>query len=186
MKSFTQQRCSTLQRTGHLAKHVLRSGTIDIESITIDLSETITLVGSIGSAIVAKSALINILNNTKVELVNNTATNGGGVALLGFELYPGSQVVFESNNASELGGAVYATSPHQTEFIFSHKCFFSYLYIPNPNDWNTSLIFAGNTAKYGFDVYTDSLLPCANRDQTGLKWKPFNLYIRYRAVYNSN
>ena len=142
--------------------YILQSVIIDIESITIDLSEMITLIGSRGSAITAKSAQVIILSNTKIEFVNNTATNGGAMALLGFsilEFYPGSQVLL--NHASELGGAVHATSPHQTEFIFSHRCFFSYLYVQNPNNWNTSLTFVNTTAKFGFDVYTDSLLPCA-------------------------
>ena len=109
----------------------------------------ITLIGNRGSAITTKSAQVNILSNTKIEFVNNTATNGGAMALLGFsilELYPGSQVRFESNHASELGGAVYATSPHQTEFIFSHRCFISHLYVQNPNNWNTSLTFISNVA----------------------------------------
>ena len=103
------------------------------------------------------------------------------MALLGFlilELYPGSQVLFESNHASELGGPVYATSPHQTEFIFSHRCFISYLYVQNPNNWNTSLTFI---SKFGFDIYTDSLLPCAKHVgniisteiKQALKWEPF-------------
>ena len=166
------------------SQHVLQSGTVDIESIIIDLSQIIVFVGNRGSAIVAKSAQVNVLQSTRVVFVNNTATNGGAMALLGFsvvELYSGSQVVFDSNHASELGGAVYATSPHQTEYIFSHRCFFSCIYIPNPNKWNTSLTFANNTAKYGFDIYTDSLLTCAKHvgnvsTELGraLKWRPFN------------
>ena len=166
------------------SQHVLQSGTIDIESISIRLSKVIVFVGNRGSAIVAKSAQVNVLENTKVKFVNNTATNGGAMALLGFsvlELYPQSEVVFDSNQASELGGAVYATSPHQTEFIFSHRCFFSYIYIPDPNDWNTSLTFVNNKAKYGVDVYTDSLLPCAKHVgnvstelKQALKWRPLH------------
>ena len=166
-----------------VSQHVLRSGTIDIESIIIDLSQMITLIGSIGSAIVAKSGQLNVLNNTQVVFVNNTATNGGAMALLGFsvlELHPGSQALFESNHASELGGAVYATSPHQTEFIFSHRCFISFTYVPNPNEWNTSLTFVNNTARYGFDIYTDSLLPCAKHVgnvstevKQALRWETF-------------
>ena len=166
-----------------VSQQVLQSGTINIESIIIDLSQMITLIGSIGSAIVAKSGQLNVLNNTQVVLVNNTATNGGAMALLGFsvlELYPGSLILFESNHASELGGAVYATSPHQTEFIFSHRCFISFNYVANPNKWNTSLTFVNNTAKYGFDIYTDSLLPCAKHVgnvstevKQALRWETF-------------
>ena len=45
-----------------VSQQVLQSGTIDIESIIINLSQMITLIGSIGSAIVAKSGQLNVLN----------------------------------------------------------------------------------------------------------------------------
>ena len=148
-----------------ISQHVLESGTIDIESLEIDFVNYVSFTNNRGSAIVANSAQVNVLENTKVEFVNNTATNGGAMALLGFsilELYPGSQVLFDSNNASELGGAVYATSPHQTEFIFSHKCFVSFKgrYFNDPDKWNTTITFAHNSAKYGYAIFTDSVLPC--------------------------
>ena len=114
---------------------------------------------------------------------------GGAMTLLGFELYPGSQVLFESNHASELGGAVYATSPNQSEFVFSHRCFFFYLY-ENPNNWNTSLTFVSNVAKFGFDIYTDSLLPCAKHVgnisteiKQALKWEPFEFTSGIEQYY---
>ena len=97
-----------------------------------------------------------------------------------------TQLHFESNHASELGGAIYATSPNQAEFVFSHKCFISYYEsFSNPDKWNTSLTFIDNTAKYGYAIYTDSLLPCAKQlggavtnISASLQWKPFN-YIPY-------
>ena len=76
------------------------------------------------------TAQVNVLEDTIAEIFSNTAIYGGTVALLGYsilELYPKSRVGFDSNIASELGGAGYATSPHQAEFIFSHKCFISYV-----------------------------------------------------------
>ena len=151
-----------------VSQHVLESGTVDIESLEIDFSNYASFTDNQGSAIVANSAQVNVMENTRVEFVNNTATNGGGMALLGFsvlELYPGSQVVFESNHASELGGAVYATSPHQTEFIFSHKCFISFRgeNFNDPDKWNTTLTFINNSATYGHVLFTDSVLPCVKQ-----------------------
>ena len=125
-------------------QHVLESGVLHIESVEVKFYDFVLFSGSTGSAIVATSSQINVLENTQVQFVNNTATYGGAMALLGFsvlQLYPNSQISFDSNYANELGGAVYATSPHQAEFIFSHKCFFSHKYSTNPDNWNTSLTF---------------------------------------------
>jgi predicted outer membrane repeat protein len=151
-----------------ISQHVLESGTVDIESLEIDFSNYVSFTDNQGSAIVANSAQVNVLENTRLELVNNTATNGGAMALLGFsvlELHPGSHVLFESNRASELGGAVYATSPHQTEFIFSHKCFISFRgeNFNDPDKWNTTLSFVNNSARYGYVIFTDSVLPCVKQ-----------------------
>ena len=106
--------------------------------------------------------------------------------LLGFsvlQLYTNSNLLFVSNHASELGGAVYATSPHQSEFIFSHKCFISAKPFGHPDMWNTTLIFINNTANYGDAIYADSILPCAKNEfdivtdvNTALQWKPFKYY----------
>ena len=168
---------------GGKSRQVLQSGTLDIDSFEITLSKNVSIVGSTGSAIVATSAHINILEDTFLQLMNNSATNGGAIALLGYsvlELHSNSQVIFESNNASERGGAVYATSPHQPAFILSHRCFISHHSSIDPNKWNSSLTFSNNKAKYGDAIFTDSLLQCAKHIgnvvtdvKTALRWEPF-------------
>ena len=166
-------------------KHELHveSGVFHLEAMEVKFNHYISFGGNRGSAIVATSSQINVLENTLVEFVNNTAIYGGAIALLGYsilELYPDSQIVFDSNHASELGGAIYATSSHQLEFIFSHKCFISHVSGSHPNNWTTSLIFTDNTAIYGHAIFTDSLLPCAKNVfdimtdvESTLKWTPF-------------
>ena len=148
------------------SQHVLESGVLDIESFEVEVSGNIEFIRNTGSAVFASSAKINVVENTMVEFTNNTAKYGGAMALLGFSLLrvsPGSQIEFNSNYASELGGAIYATSPHQIEFIYSHKCFIS-ISSPSfihPDEWNASLTFSHNEAKYGYAIFSDSLLPCA-------------------------
>ena len=148
------------------SQHVLESGVLDIESFEVEVSGNIEFIRNTGSAVFASSAKINVVENTMVEFTNNTAKYGGAMALLGFSLLrvsPGSQIEFNFNYASELGGAIYATSPHQIEFIYSHKCFIS-ISSPSfihPDEWNASLTFSHNKAKYGYAIYSDSLLPCA-------------------------
>ena len=166
-----------------VSKHVVQSGTLHVDSFEIKLSKNITFIGSRGSAIVATSSSINVLEDTVLRFVNNSATNGGAMALLGYsvlELHSHSQVIFESNYASERGGAVYATSPHQPEFIFSHRCFISHHSGIDPSKWNSSLTFSNNEARYGDAIFTDSLLQCAKHIgnvvtdvKTALRWEPF-------------
>ena len=175
-----------LKSGNHTAKHVVQSGILHSESVEVQFCDSVHFRESRGSAIGAISSQINLEEHTVVQFVNNTATYGGAMALLDFsilKLYPHSQIVFDSNHAIELGGAVYATSPHQTEFIFSHKCFISTSFFIHPENWTTSLTFINNTAKYGHAFYTDSLFPCAKsvHDITtdinsALRWKPFKYY----------
>ena len=165
---------------GGISRQVLQSGTLDIAAFEIALSGNVSFFGSTGSAIVATSAHINALEDTVLRFVNNSATNGGAMALLGYsvlDLHSNSQVIFESNNASERGGAVYA---HQPAFILSHRCFISHHPSIDPNKWNSSLTFSNNKARYGDAIFTDSLLQCAKHTgnvvtdvKTALRWKPF-------------
>ena len=147
------------------SQYILESGVLDIVLFEVDLSGHVEFIGNSGSAIFASSAEINVVPNTTAIFSNNTAINGGAMALLGFStlvVSPGSQIEFNSNYASELGGAIYATSPHQIEFIYSHKCFIS-ISSPSfihPDEWNASLTFSHNKAKYGYAIFSDSLLPC--------------------------
>ena len=90
----------------------LHSGSLYVESMEIDLLKYVSFNDNMGSGIVANAANVNVLQGTLAEFVNNSATNGGGIALLGpslLQLRSGSQVVFDSNRASELGGAIYLT-----------------------------------------------------------------------------
>ena len=78
-------------------KHVLETGTLHIESIEVEFKGYVLISGSAGSGIVATSAQINVLENTTVHFVNNRATKGGAMALLGFsilELYSDSHVIY--------------------------------------------------------------------------------------------
>ena len=151
------------------SQHALESGILDVHSFPVDFFDNVSFSGNRGSAIRAEAAQINVLEDSVVYFENNSATKGGAIALLGFsflELYPGSQVIFHSNYASELGGAVYTTSPYQAEFLFSHKCFISYYngLFSDPEGWNTMVNFTNNTSEYyGHSIYADSLIPCVKQ-----------------------
>ena len=80
---------------GGKSRQVLQSGTLDIDSFEITLSKNVSIIGSKGSAIVATSSHINVLEDTVLRFVNNSATDGGAMALLGYsvlELHSNSQL----------------------------------------------------------------------------------------------
>ena len=142
------------------SQHVLESGIFHVQSFQIDFLGNVSFTDNRASGIVADSANINVLEGTQLHFINNTAVNGGALSLHQLsviELDPGSQVLFDSNHASELGGAVYATLPDQTHFLFSHRCF---IMIPDLKKINVLIQHRNNSAKYGPLIFTDTILPC--------------------------
>ena len=104
-------------------KSRLESGIMDVESFQIDFLDYVSFNDNTASAIYSESAIINILQGTQIQFVNNTAINGGAMSLHGsiFEIHPSSQVIFYSNCAKEHGGAIYAPLPQETEFETSQN-----------------------------------------------------------------
>ena len=135
---------------------------------------------NIGSAVFARSSMINMSANGIALFKENTARCGAAMALSGnsnLKLGPNTTIRFESNHA-EVGGALSYTSQH--DYLTSHNCFISYESEIDPEKWNTSLIFINNTAMYGSAIYVDTLLPCAmhagektNNVSEALRWKNF-------------
>ena len=106
-------------------KSRLESGIMNVESFQIDFLNYVSFNDNTASAIYSESAIINILQGTQIQFVNNTAINGGAMSLHGsiFEIHPSSQFIFYSNCAKEHGGAIYAPLPQETEFGLPPVCF---------------------------------------------------------------
>ena len=143
----------------------IHSGSLYVESMGIELLNYVSFNSNRGSGVVVNAANINVRKMTFVQFANNSATNGGGIVLVGpsvLQLRSGSEVVFDSNHASELGGAVYATFPHQTGFIKPRKCFISFEHDSSTNavKLNATLKFTNNHARYGRAIFADSVLAC--------------------------
>ena len=162
------------------------SGILHVEDFTVTFSGYMQFNNNTGSAILASSAIIYINANSTVFFKENTATQGGAINLIGFttlKLWENTKVLFEANHA-ERGGALSYMSNHQTDYIFSHKCFISYKNEISPDMWDTLLIFINNTATYGSAIYVDTLLPCTkqvgdithNNITETLRWKSFQYF----------
>ena len=97
-----------------------------------------------------------------------------------FVLKKKSHLVFQENNCSENGGALYVSAPGTPFVSISvtdgsiHKCFFVY---EDPerdfNDWDTEVVFRGNKAP---SVFATSLMNCDRGSEKrganqALEWK---------------
>ena len=155
------------------SQHALESGVLDVDSFQVDLLTNVSFVENRGSAVSATSADIRVLESTEVKFIRNRARNGGAISLLHssvLELHPESQVVFDSNSASESGGAIYATIAYPSDYLLSQRCFIQHRDIkstlPYSTDkliidiWNISLQHSNNSAVYGDYIFTDSFSPC--------------------------
>ena len=117
---------------------------------------------NLSSAILSFSSTIVLSGN--VEFINNTATNGGAMALYSSNLNitGGTRVSFINNTAFDVGGAIYIDPGHlmQTLFLLEGSmlspCFYQ---IIECNDTNgVTIHFANNmAANGGGDIYGGSL-----------------------------
>ena len=147
------------------SQQFLDSGVIDVEFFQVDFVRHVSFIDNKASAIYSNSAVINVSQGTITKFINNTARNGGAMFLHGhstFELHHGSHVVFYSNHASELGGAVYAALPHRAEVDLFPRCFISYSNTieDDSDEWNSTIVFTNNSGQYGHFLFTDSIIPC--------------------------
>ena len=140
-----------------------------------------------GSAISINAGSINVLPNATANFTQNTGSKGGAIALLEFahlRVFPNSVLVFDSNVAYEVGGAIYAAATDELDFYVSRSCFIHYHdVLINVKNWDTKIIFKNNRAgplstsyhshhvvildqpdnstdERGQSIYSVSILPC--------------------------
>ena len=125
-------------------------GALYSSTFTVNFTSHIQFFRNSGTAVSISAGSINILENATVEFRNNTGVRGGALALLEFaslRLFPGSSLKFLGNNATEVGGAIYAAAQDEIEFFFSRSCFIHYVNITKPaRDWDTRVEFVNNRA----------------------------------------
>ena len=125
-------------------------GVVYSSTISLNFTDSILFQGNKGTAISIAGGSINILNDTQAIFQANTGTRGGAVALLDFaslRLFPGSEVIFQYNSATEYGGAIYVSSHNDLDFYFSRGCFIRYSDVKEPtSEWKTHIVFRRNYA----------------------------------------
>ena len=135
------------------------SGIVDVKIFHLSISGNTSFTHNKGTPLYAILARIVILDDSLVQFVNNSAIDGAGMVLYTYsflQLSPGCKVLFDSNSASRLGGAIYAPSPHIPEFNYLQLCFLA----SSENVPSSQIQFTNNTATYGHSIFTSTIVPC--------------------------
>lgn len=123
----------------------------------------LSFTGNIGSAVGTVDSTLHF-NNTYILFKGNTGINGGAIGLYGLShitVYPGVCLEFIENSATERGGAFYGSLVNEIEIVSAAACLIrSSEKNQSPSDWNATLIFSQNQAKYGHSIFMSSFLPC--------------------------
>ena len=125
-------------------------GALYSSTYTLNLSSSVQFVYNRGTAFSATAGSINVLENTTVTFWGNNGVQGGALALLEFaslHLFPGSDLVFDRNYASDVGGAIYAAVHDTIDFYYSRNCFIRYYNHSVPTkEWDARITFWNNSA----------------------------------------
>lgn len=146
--SFTGNWISTSAVDSSNSSTLSTEGVVFSSTISMNFTRTIEFENNQGTALSIAGGSVNILDNTSAVFRSNSGTRGGALALLDFaslRLFPGSEVLFKYNTATEYGGAIYASSHNDLNFYFSRSCFIRYSNLRTPTqDWDTRIRFEKN------------------------------------------
>ena len=182
-------------------------GALYSATYTVNVSSSIQFTHNNGTALSATAGSINILHDTNVTFRENNGIQGGALALLEFatlHIFQGSRLVFDSNYASEVGGAIYAAVHDTIDFYYSRNCFIRYHDLTvNTKQWNATITFlnnsAGSNAKLATDrdkshhqhvgarvssIYAISILPCVRAADTSGSFRPHPGHAFPEGVYH--
>ena len=140
--------------------------TVYVEGIPTCFSGSILYYGNKGSALIIQAASIEFASNANINFTKNHGRIGGAMAILGnswIVVHEETQFTFDSNVATEKGGAIFIIQTEQHSTAYSHTCFIRYSdpYCP-PQNWTSRFIFSNNTAfnQRRNSIHMSSLLPC--------------------------
>ena len=140
----TQLTFSALQCSG-----ILYSSFVPMKIMVLNSSHPFVFKNNNGSGLELHATYADILNHT-ILFHNNSASNGGAIALYGCSyivIHENVRLNFTGNQASSLGGAIYSdvcTSNNQPTTLAS-RCFLQYYDSKkHPDNWNASFTFMNN------------------------------------------
>ena len=119
-----------------------------------------------GTALAATDVIVDFRENATAKFIGNQGLRGGAMALFGstvLRVYPNTKLLFEGNEATDKGGAIYSISVGLRDVVNSRKCFIRYHdYVLGPSEWKTNFTFINNTSPNpGHAIYCTTLIPCS-------------------------
>ena len=136
-------------------------GTVYISSYNVYFNGCTQFENNFGSALYVVSGTINF-KQSDVTFINNTALQGGAIALIGTSLMimGSNNYQFVNNTAFYQGGAMYVLLIDRNDY---RNCFIGCDDKSTSIDCNATIILEGNKAKHvtdGNSIYSTSLQPC--------------------------
>ena len=141
------------------------TGALYANGIPIIFEESVEFINNTGSALAVYDTISTFSDNCNASFINNSAWEGGAVALLGASqmwINPHTVFLFKNNAAELKGGAIYALQTSRHDLLSGGNCFLHYtdIYVSFP-DWNTKFTFDNNHAPTGSSIFATTLLSCA-------------------------
>ena len=124
-------------------------GNVLLESFQMILEGTVMFINSNNlSALSLSSSSIELLPQTQLEFKDNNAVNGAAIYVVDCSsiiVNHNVTLMFQSNSASNLGGAIYAESCHNSGLTGVESCFIRHANSTlHPNYWGITINFTNN------------------------------------------
>ena len=141
------------------------TGALYANGIPITFEESVKFINNNGSALALHDTTATFSDNCNAYFINNSAWEGGAVALLGGSqmwINPNTSFLFSNNLAKLRGGAIYTLQTSRHDLLTGGNCFLRYANISSsPSKWNTKFRFQKNHARTGSSIFATTLLSCA-------------------------
>ena len=147
---------------------------LNIDSFPTYLMGILFFTNNIGTPLYIHETAVIVTENSHLKFTNNTAQNGGAIALYGswIAVSKNSKFLFNNNTAIGKGGAIYVHQSKELYVPYAHNCFIRYYSNSSqstPWEWQSHFDFRGNkAANKNNSIYATSIIPCVWKDKTTL------------------
>ena len=141
------------------------AGIVYANSIVIHFKGFVNFTNNTGTALVLFTSYIDVADECNVMFTQNTGWRGGAVSLLAsswIKVGENTVVVFNRNDADEVGGAIYTELISEHKVVAQWNCFIQFTKSSvSPDNWNTNIQFQHNHAFLGgHSIYATTLHSC--------------------------
>ena len=163
--------------------HPVSTAVVHVSDVPVSFQNLTIFKDNTGSALSAIGMQLNFIN-VIAYFTNNSASNGGAIALLGdasILVGPNTRMTFVNNSAKGHGGAIYNRYISAERLTSTADCFFQYTDpLIEPDDWKAQFNFSGNKARFGgCSIFTSSIVPCTwkhGNNSDVFRWKNWKYY----------